>query len=138
MHRLDSMFSPGQVSVFKIDVEGFEPFVLAGAGSLIEGQDVKIVSEYCPPAMVEAGASLVTYVEQLGRWGLRAYEPGGAVLEWSVLIQDARKWERYGRERLVAACKGKTNPEIAAIVEQQARSMACVRPYIENLVFRSS
>ncbi|MEI6732523.1 MAG: FkbM family methyltransferase [Comamonadaceae bacterium] len=138
MQRLDSMFSPGQISVFKMDVEGFEPFVLAGAAALIDGQDVKIVSEYCPPAMLEAGASLVTYVEQLKRWGLRAYETGGASLEWSVLQQDAQKWEQYGRERLVAACKGKTNPEIASIVDQQARSMDCLRPYIENLVFRSS
>lgn len=138
IRRLDSMFSPGQVSVLKIDVERFEPFVLAGARNLIEGQDLKIVSEYCPPAMLEAGASLVNFVEQLGQWGLRAYEPSGALLQWSVLIEDAHKWEHFGRQRLVAACKGKTNPEIATIVEQTARSLGCLRPYIENLVFRSS
>lgn len=54
IRRLDSMFSPGEISVIKIDVEGFEPFVLSGACQLLNGQDVKIISEYCPPAMLEA------------------------------------------------------------------------------------
>ena len=138
IRRLDSMFSPGQISVIKIDVEGFEPFVLSGAQNLLDGQDVKIISEYCPPAMLEAGASLVTFLEQLIQWGLQAYEPGGAHLEWAVLLEDARKWEQFGRERLFAACKEKSNPEIAAFVEQQAGRLGCTRPYIENLVFRAS
>jgi len=47
IRRLDSIFKPGQLSVIKIDVEGFEPFVLEGARSLIEGQDLTIISEYC-------------------------------------------------------------------------------------------
>ena len=138
IRRLDSMFSPGQISVIKIDVEGFEPFVLSGAQNLLDGQDVKIISEYCPPAMLEAGASLVTFLEQLIQWVLQAYEPGGAHLEWAVLLEDARKWEQFGRERLFAACKEKSNPEIAAFVEQQAGRLGCTRPYIENLVFRAS
>ena len=66
------MFSPGEISVIKIDVEGFEPFVLSGAHKLLNGQDVKIISEYCPPAMLEAGASLVTFLEQLIQWGFQA------------------------------------------------------------------
>lgn len=122
------MFSPGEISVIKIDVEGFEPFVLSGAHKLLNGQDVKIISEYCPPAMLEAGASLVTFLEQLIQWGLQAYEPGGAHLEWAVLLEDARKWEQFGRERLFAACKEKSNPEIAAFVEQQAGRLGCTRP----------
>jgi FkbM family methyltransferase len=138
IRRLDSMFSPGQISVIKIDVEGFEPFVLSGAQNLLEGQDVKIISEYCPPAMLEAGASLVKFLEQLTQWGFQAYEPSGAHLEWVVLLEDARKWEQFGRERLFAACKEKSNPEIAAFVEQEACHLGCTRPYIENLVFRAS
>lgn len=138
IRRLDSMFSPRQISVIKIDVEGFEPFVLSGAQNLLEGQDVKIISEYCPPAMLEAGASLVKFLEQLIQWGFQAYEPSGAHLEWAILLQDARKWEEFGRERLFAACKEKSNPEIAAFVEQEASRLGCTRPYIENLVFRAS
>ncbi|HEY9208099.1 MAG TPA: FkbM family methyltransferase [Acidovorax sp.] len=138
IRRLDSMFSPGQISVIKIDVEGFEPFVLSGAQKLLDGQDVKIISEYCPPAMLEAGASLVTFLEQLIQWGFQAYEPGGSHLEWAVLLDDARKWEQFGRERLFAACKEKSNPAIAAFVEQQAGRLGCTRPYIENLVFRAA
>ena len=41
-------------------------------------------------------------------------------------------------ERLFAACEGKSNPEIAAFVEQEARQLGCARPYIENLVFRAA
>jgi FkbM family methyltransferase len=138
IRRLDSMFTPGQVAAIKIDVEGFEPFVLSGGKSLIDGQEIGIVSEYCPPAILEAGASPLKFLENLREWGLSAYEPGASLLDWSILIADAHKWESFGRERLVAACSGKSNPEIAAIVEQQCANMECNRPYIENLVFRSS
>jgi hypothetical protein len=87
--------------------------------------------------MLEAGASPLKFLENLRQWGLSAYEPDASLLDWSILIADAQKWENFGRERLVAACSGKSNPEIAAIVEQQCSNMECNRPYIENLVFRS-
>lgn len=137
VRTLDSMFAPGQVSVIKIDVEGFEPFVLSGAGRLIQGQQIAIVSEYCPPSMLEAGAGLSDFLLQLQQWRLGAFLPDGERLDWSALMDDARKWEHFGRERLVAELKGKSNPEIAALVEQQAQAMQCARPFIENLVFRS-
>jgi FkbM family methyltransferase len=136
IRRLDSMFRPGQVAVIKIDVEGFEPFVLSGGKNLIDGQDIKIVSEYCPPAMLEAGASPAQFLNHLTQWGLSAYEPDGSLLDWSILMADAAKWEQFGRDRLVACCSGKSNPEIAAIVDRQSKDMGCQRAYIENLVFR--
>lgn len=137
VRRLESLFRPGEVSVIKIDVEGFEPFVLEGAATLIQHGDLTIISEYCPPAMLEAGASPVKYVEQLREWGFGLYDPFDHPLPWDVLAADARIWEEYGRARLISACAGKSNPEIASIVEKIAKDSGCAHPYIENLVFRA-
>jgi FkbM family methyltransferase len=135
--KLDTLFAPGQVSVIKIDVEGFEPFVLKGAESLIKGQNIKIISEYCPPSILEAGASVTQFIERLIDWGLHAYEPDGSIIDWGDLYSDAQKWDLYGRESLICACKGKSNPEIAAFVEQKRIMLKCKRVFIENLIFRT-
>lgn len=137
VRRLDTLFSPGDVSVIKIDVEGFEPFVLEGATALLRHGDLTIISEYCPPAMLEAGASPLNHLDNLQGWGLKLFDPSGDELAWDVLEQDARRWEALSRERLVDACQGQSNPQIAGIVEEMARGLGCSRPYIENLVFQA-
>ena len=136
--RLDALLQPGQVSLIKIDVEGFEPYVLAGAQSLIRNQPaMRIISEYCPASMLEAGASPTAFLNDLASWGLQPFELGGDPVGWSGLLSDAAQYDAYGRERFVAACRGKSNEEIAAAVAQLAGALGCRRPFIENLLFAS-
>ena len=137
VRRLDSIFEPDQISVMKIDVEGYEPFVLLGAEKIIRNQDVDIITEYCPPAMLEAGASLASYLDYMENCGFMAYEPDGKIICWQNLVDDAIKWERFGRDELISTCKGKSNPEIAEFVERKSLQLNCRRPYIENLIFKS-
>lgn len=133
--RLDSLFKPGEVSVLKMDVEGYEPYVIEGALELIREQPITIVAEHCPPSIVEAGASVADYIEDLKDFGFTARDAAMQVIQWAALLDDAQKWEQFGRERLVRQCAGKSNPEIAIEVEKIARSIGCSRPYIENVVF---
>ena len=134
VRRLDAIFSPGDINVLKIDVEGFEPFVLAGARSLIRGRNLVMISEYCAPAMIEAGASIRTYLAWLKHEGYFFSDAEASPLPWAALETDACRWEDFGRARLRDACASKSNPEIAATCEQIARDLGCMRPIIENLV----
>lgn len=135
VRRLDAIFRPGQIALLKIDIEGYEPFALAGARSLIQGQAMVVVSEYCPPAMLEAGALIGDYLAWMKRAYASVVGAGGVTVSWLELEADARSWETFGRMRLRDACAGKTNPEIAATVGQISRDLHCARPFIENLVF---
>lgn len=135
VRKLETIFSPGEIDVLKIDIEGFEPFALAGARSLIQYQNLVIISEYCPPAMLEAGASISEYLSMLRRENYLVSDAEGLPVPWVEIQTDAKKWEGFGRAKLREVCVSKTNPEIAAICQHIARDLGCMRRYIENLVF---
>lgn len=59
----------GPVSVMKIDVEGNEAAVLAGAGRTIEQQTPAIVFEYDPALVAAGGASAYCHLDWLGNAG---------------------------------------------------------------------
>jgi FkbM family methyltransferase len=134
---LDSLFSPGNISLIKIDVEGFEPFVLLGAEKIIRNNDVVVISEYCPPSMIEANASVTKFIDYLRNCKLKAYTTEETIIDWDVLYADARKWESYGRDRFINLCHEKTNLEIASIVQKVSLHIGCSRPFIENIVFKA-
>ena len=54
------------------------------------------------------------------------------------LLDDARRYEGFGRERFVAACVGRSNPEILAQVAALAEQLGCRRPFIENIRFAAA
>lgn len=135
VRKLETIFSPGEIDVLKLDIEGFEPFALAGARSLIQYQHMVIISEYCPPAMLEAGASISEYLSMLRRENYLVSDAEGLPVPWVEIQTDAHKWEGFGRAKLREVCASKTNPEIAAICQQIAWDLGCTRRYIENLVF---
>jgi FkbM family methyltransferase len=133
---LDDLFAPGSVALIKIDVEGYEQAVLRGARRLLSSAPrPRLVSEYCPAAMLEAGAAPAQFLQELSDWGLRPTGLQGQPVDLAELLDDARRYEAFGRERFVAACAGRSNPEIGAIVAALATQLGCRRPFIENLVF---
>jgi FkbM family methyltransferase len=78
---LDEELGNQRVRLLKVDVEGGEPSVLAGADHLLTDQRCDaLVVELNPPALARAGASVAAVVEQLGRCGYEAHritEDGG-------------------------------------------------------------
>jgi FkbM family methyltransferase len=136
VERLDDVLRDTVVDLIKIDVEGYEPRVLAGAHACLRrSPDVKIISEYCPPAMLEAGASPSAMLRQLDALGLRPHELDGRPLALAELLDDAARYERHGRDRIVAACAGRPPDQIPAVIERLLVELGARRPYIENLLF---
>ncbi|HNU11809.1 MAG TPA: FkbM family methyltransferase [Rubrivivax sp.] len=136
VQRLDDLLAPGQVALVKIDVEGYEHAVLRGARVLLSTPpQPRVVSEYCPASMLEAGQSPSAFLNDMKAWGLAPRALDGAPIDWAELMADALRYEAYGRERFVAACAGANNPEILAIVAGLAAELGCRRPVIENLLF---
>ena len=138
IQRLDARFVPGEVGLIKLDVEGFEPFVVEGAGSLLRDKDLIIVSEYCPPSMLEADASIPEFLARMRQESYSVEDAQGFGVCWEDLGSDALKWQQLGRGALRAACAKKSNPEIAQTVATIAAELHCARPYFENLVFLPS
>lgn len=134
--RLDDLLPSGSVALVKIDVEGYEHPVLRGARALLATVPrPRVVSEYCPASMLEAGASPTAFLQDLAAWGLRPHDLQGRPVPLPELLADAERYDRWGRERFVAACAGRSNPEINDIVVALARQLGCTRPIIENLLF---
>lgn len=85
--------------------------------------------------MLEAGASPTAFVLDLLRWGLHPFDLEGRPIDPRSLLDDAARYEAHGRDRLVAACAGRSNPEIASLVAALSQALGCQRPMIENLLF---
>lgn len=85
---LDSRFPTGQVRLLKIDVEGGEQAVLAGAdGLLSSGRCDALVIELNPEALSRAGSSVPALVERLGGAGFVAhrFSPDGTTRLWDTV-----------------------------------------------------
>lgn len=135
VQTIDSVFKPNEISVIKIDIEGFEPYALFGAESLIAQSKVTIISEHCPPSILETGASVAKYISWLRYHQFRVFNCSNEELNWESLIWDGQQWDSFGSESLKRRCRGKTNFQIAEEVQAIGRELSCKRPYIENLVF---
>jgi FkbM family methyltransferase len=136
VERLDDVLAGVELDLIKIDVEGYEPQVLAGARACLRASPhLKIVSEYCVPSMLEAGTSPSAMLRELQQLGYAPHELDGRPLAIGALLDDAQRYERYGRARIVDACAGRTPAQIVAVVERLAAELGCRRPYIENLLF---
>lgn len=137
VQRLDDLLADlPAVDFIKIDIEGYELQALQGAQALLRrSQNVKVVSEYCPSAMLEAGAEPSALWASLGGLGLVAHDLAGVPVDMEQVLDDARRCEAFGRKRFVAACAGQDNDQIMATVFELTRQLGCRRPVIENLLF---
>ena len=87
--RIDDLASRlgSRVDFIKIDVEGAEPLVLAGARETIRrNPDITIVMEWSPGQIAAAGFDLARFVADIAAMGLRCFVIDGA-MERSVKLE---------------------------------------------------
>jgi len=72
---LDSYFAEGgKIDFIKIDAEGAEPHVLAGAGRLLsENKDVQIMLEFAPRSLQRGGSSAEKFYGSIRALGFRVF-----------------------------------------------------------------
>ena len=136
VQTLDQLLAGSRIDLIKIDIEGYEPAALMGAQACLRANlELKIVSEYCPASMLEAGGQPSAMLTWLREQGFGPHELHGVAVDIDELLQDARRYETYGQERFLAACQGLSNPEILDTVVRLSAELGCTRPVIENLLF---
>ena len=136
VQTLDQLLAGVRIDLIKIDIEGYEPAALMGAQACLRANpELKIVSEYCPASMLEAGGQPSAMLNWLREQGFGPHELHGVAVDIDELLQDARRYETYGQERFLAACQGLSNPEILDTVVRLSAELGCTRPVIENLLF---
>lgn len=65
----------GRVDLIKIDVQGYESFVLAGMRGLIgRSPELAMLVEFCPALLIEAGTQPADLLDELRSLGLQMYE----------------------------------------------------------------
>lgn len=66
------------VALLRMDVEGFEPFVIRGAKNILErSPDVTIVVEWSVSMMVSRGSELVGFIDEMAEKGFSAWRIDG-------------------------------------------------------------
>ena len=134
--RLDDLLVGAKVDLIKIDIEGYEESALRGAENCLrENANLKIISEYCPASMLEAGGKPREFIDYLRGLGLMPRQMDGTAIDIAELVEDARKYEDFDHDSFLIDCKGKTNPQILEGVMNFAAKLGCIRPVIENLLF---
>lgn len=134
--RIDDVLANGTVDLIKIDIEGYEEAALRGAENCLQqNADLKIISEYCPASMLEAGGKPTEFLNYLLGLGLRPSHLGGKPIDLVELMDDASRYEQVAFSRFLRDCNGMSNPQILDAVVALATELGCKRPVIENLLF---
>ncbi len=123
----------------KIDIEGFEPRAIRGLQqTLQDSPHVKILSEFSPFSIMEAGESPLKWLEWMinqefiplaqsqGRWSHVAC---------SGLLDSVNKLEQLNFAALVRSLNGLDNPTILDHAVRAAMNAGYDRPILENLFF---
>ncbi len=123
----------------KIDIEGFEPYALRGlAATIAHSPQVKILSEYSPLAMLEAGADPRLWLGWMKAQGFRTLGFDGS--RWNEaacadLEEQAGRLARIDIAGLTAPLRQADNPTIVAAAAAAAAAQGYTRPIVENLLF---
>lgn len=134
--KIDNLIPEITIDLIKIDIEGYEYFALKGARNcLTRNPQLKIITEYSPASLLEAGASPLTFLSYLESLEFYPSTLDSHTLDLAQFKNEAALYEAYGQQRFVHECAGKSNPEIFAIVTEIAATLGCKRPIIENLIF---
>jgi len=131
--------SLGALDFIKIDVEGFEPVVMSGLSSTLDGSpNVKILCEYSPIAMIEAGLDPQRWLEWMEARGFRALAFDGR--QWTDGVHDdlttqTARLKALDIGKLTQSLKGDDNATITAAAAAAARACGYTRAIVENLLF---
>jgi FkbM family methyltransferase len=103
---LDAYFAPAplaRLDLVKMDVDGFEPLILAGARETLKRHRPRILLELCPDALRERGFGLGDLVEPLASAGYRLLgETSRRELEWGSVAELERRIPTGGSINVLA------------------------------------
>ena len=92
----EAMAHEGKIDVIKIDIEGAEPEVLGGMKKILaDNKDIKIMSEFYPEGISEAGTAPLDFLKQWHELGF----------EISLIDGKARRLRRFSPEGLIKRFK---------------------------------
>jgi FkbM family methyltransferase len=127
------------IDFLKIDIEGYEVPALKGLRETVANSPgVKILSEFSPLAMLEAGYSALGFIEMMLDYGLVPFEnadPGWRPADERLLSHAARLLHDLDVSGSVEALADQSNPVIAEAAIQELQAMGYPRPLLENLLW---
>jgi len=122
----------------KIDIEGYEAFALRGlSNTLDDSPNVKILCEFSPLSMMEAGVQPIKWLEWIADHGFTVVAYNGT--EWSPVLHDNLKQELSCLTELdfiglSLKLREQNNASIADAAIKAAAACGYSRPILENLL----
>ncbi|MGZ4968318.1 MAG: FkbM family methyltransferase [Methylobacter sp.] len=131
-------FALTPLDFIKIDIEGYEIFALQGlSNTLDESPNVKILCEFSPLSMMEAGVQPVKWLEWIEDHGFSAIAYNGTLwspLEHNQLKQDLNCLSKLDFIALTSELRNHSNASIADAAVKAATECGYPRAILENLL----
>ena len=122
----------------KIDIEGYEAFALRGLNNtLTNSPNVKILCEFCPISMMEAGIQPMRWIEWIEEHGFIVIAHNGTV--WSPVVHEDLKHDlnhltELDFTGLTSKLRTHNNALIADAAIEASAACGYPRPILENLL----
>jgi len=122
----------------KIDIEGYEAFALRGLSNTLDNSpNVKILCEFSPLSMMEAGVQPIKWLEWIEDRGFTVVAYNGT--KWSPVLHDSLKQALNCLTELdfiglSSKLRKQNNASIADAAIQAAAACGYPRPILENLL----
>ena len=127
------------IDFLKIDIEGYEVPALEGLSETIANSpSIKILSEFSPLSMLEAGYSSLDFIEMMLGYGLVPFEnvgQGWCQADERLLADGARLVCNLDVSGAVETLADQSNPVIAETAIQELQAMGYPRALLENLLW---
>ena len=129
----------GSVDFIKIDIEGYEYLALKGLSETIKkSNNIKILSEFSPLSVLEAGFSTQSLLDMMFSFGLAPIEYKDGKWDQASpddLITAAKVADTINIKKLKNELKSKTNLEIANLASEALIQAKYPRPLLENILW---